>query len=132
MRVALVLLAVVGCAKSAERPASQEPAKGAGETHATEGNAAAEPDKQLKVEQPKPEVTAVAPPTGGAAPPPPPAPGDGAAPRDRGKGSGIEAARSGGMLGPSDQRAFQVNGKVSIKKVTSKDLDATVKTKLEA
>jgi hypothetical protein len=36
------------------------------------------------------------------------------------------------MLGPADQRAFQPDGKVTIKKFSSKELDAYVKTKLDA
>ena len=131
MRFALVLVAVLGCAKSGEKSAGQapDPATPVG------GAAATTP-------------TAPPPPAGGSAPAPieqdrlrakdqekggGAAGGEGAAQNTgAANGSALDEARASGVLGPSDQRAFQTNGKVTIKKFDSKDLDAVVKGKLEA
>jgi hypothetical protein len=133
MRVALALVVVLGfgCAKSADRasntpaPTNTGGAQGSGEGAANAddgtGNHAAD---TKPLEQPKGDPTMTA--------PPPPGGGGSTESRNKGSGSAVEAARTGGMLGPADSRAFATNGKVSIKSFTSKDLDAQVKTKLDA
>src|SRR5262245_1421128 len=136
MRVALVLLLVVGCAAK-EKAAKQEttagaPATGEGGGGAAVGNAAPPPPldqaKTTPTEDPKADRAQH---TGVQGAPPPGGPQGDTVTRGKGTGSAVDAARSGGMLGPSDQRAFQNGGKVSIKSFSSKDLDAAVKTKLE-
>ena len=147
MRVALVLLAVVGCAKSAEKGAAQESTRvGAPGSSAATGV----PTGGGEGGNGPAAVGSAAPTTGTTGSLPnahadeaPKGPPDQQAPlnqsgggtgvvRGKGSGSGVEAARSGGMLGPSDQRAFVVNGKVSIKKTSLKELDEKVTAKLGA
>ncbi len=126
MRVALLWFAVVvvvGCkaaSKKAESPesANSSPAPSGGAVG--EGSAAPRDLAQTTTAPPPP------PPTGGS-----PAPTDERKKETKG-GGGLEEARNTGMLGPADQRAFQTDGKVTIKKFSSKDLDAAVKTKLDA
>jgi hypothetical protein len=127
MRVALFWFAVVvvGCKASSDkaaRQASEPPKSGAASSEgggAPAGNAAQEPAPP----PPSPVAQGSAPPGGGP-------PDD---PKKDGRGvGGLEEARNAGMLGPADQRAFQTDGKVTIKKFSSKDLDAIVKTKLDA
>jgi hypothetical protein len=138
MRVALVLLLVVGCA--AEKKAANEAPAGAGtpgEGASNAGSAAADTSVTNKPadEQPKLEQgakTGGPPPSGGPDSPPPPPDVVPRGGKGGGGGSAVDAARSGGMLGPSDQRAFQTNSKVSIKSFSSKDLDAAVKPHLDA
>ncbi|HEY5923458.1 MAG TPA: hypothetical protein VIV11_17380 [Kofleriaceae bacterium] len=139
MRVALVLVAVIGCAKSGDKSARQagEPASTVGS--AAPGQGAPTPDQGALAQ---PQAVQTPEPTGAAPPPPPADPlrdrntesvgGSRARGEGGAKGSAIDEARASGVLGPSDQRAFQANGKVTIKSFTSKDLDATVKGKLDA
>jgi len=141
MRVALVLLAVVGCAKSAEKAANKEPASSTVGAPAGGGSATGEGEGGTATGSaaPAPQGGSVGNAHADEGPKGPPdqqAPldqksGGGGLVRGKGNGSGVDAARSGGMLGPSDQRAFVVKGKVSIKGHTSKDLAASVTAKLE-
>jgi hypothetical protein len=117
MRLALVLLLVVGCAKkSGESTPKDEPA---GVGAATPP--AAEPPKAPESQA----VTTTAP--GNAQDKAAPPSGGGAA-----SGSAIDQARASGVLGPTDQHAFAVSGKVTIKSASTKPLDAAAKTNLDA
>ena len=132
---ALILVAVVvvvGCKASSDKAARET----------TAGGGAAQPQATSPPPPPAPDPVTAAPGGGGSADaveekqdkPKTDSRGfGGAVPNEgRSKGSGTEAARNAGMLGPADRRAFPPDGTVSIKSFTSKDLDATVKTKLDA
>jgi hypothetical protein len=103
------LVLLVACAKKAGEPAATRAVE-TGTAPSGEG-AAATPDPAQ-------------------APPPPPAPTEsvGGAP----KGSAVDQARASGVLGPTDQHAFVVASSVTIKRASTKSLDTTAKTKLDA
>lgn len=123
MRLALVLLLVVGCAKkAADAPAPTEPA-----------------DRAAATSEATPAPTT--PTTTGAAPPLE-AQQDGVVGRggaDAPKGGepdrrnqGVAEARASGVLGPTDQHVFTIKSSVSIKRASTKQLDTAAKTNLDA
>jgi hypothetical protein len=123
MRLALVVILVAGCAaKKAGAPASdQADHSGGASTTAvttptpTDPQAAPPPPADERKQAEKGTVGA-APPTGGAP----------------GSGSAIDQARASGVLGPTDQQAFAIKSAVTIKKASTKQLDAAAKTNLDA
>lgn len=68
-------------------------------------------------------------------PSPPPSPPTAGAPADTAaatSGSAVDQARASGVLGPTDQQAFAIKSSVAIKRATTKEIDATAKTSLDA
>jgi hypothetical protein len=133
MRIALLLAVVVGCAKSAEKAAMQESKSAATGTAPEQTEVTDQPKGGGAAQAPAPDPSSTDSLSVGGAPPPPPPPNG---PTRGVKGNGdsqknIDQARATGVLGPADQRAFQVNAKVSVKSSTLKALDETVRGKLE-
>ena len=136
MRLALVLVLVVGCAKKAGAPANDQPDRSGGAsttavttTSPTDPQAPPPPvsDERARNQQAEKgtESVGVAPPTGGA-------PGGGPTRGGAGSGSAIDQARASGVLGPTDQQAFAIKSSVKIKTASTKQLDAAAKTNLDA
>lgn len=110
MRAAWILVLAIGCSKQAAEPARESTPAGAS----------------------SPASAPTAPVTNSPAPPPPAAiqPLTGAAPEHR--ENARDEARSSGVLGPTEGSAFVVKGTVSIKRASTKPLDAAVRPTLEA
>jgi hypothetical protein len=119
MRIAVLVIVLAGCAKSADKAAKQESTTGAVPVQA------AEPPKTDSSDALKQGG-------GSGGPPPPPAPGGPGRTRGGGGSANVDVARGTGVLGPADQRAFNVTGKVTVKTSTLKALDQSARGKLEA
>jgi hypothetical protein len=137
MRLALALLFVVGCAaKKAGEPAAEkpDPVGAASDTTATAppppqsptvSQATADEARERESQTGKGNGAAGSGAVGGGAP-------AGGPSRGAGGGSAIDQARASGVLGPTDQHAFAISGKVTIKSASTKQLDAGAKTNLDA
>lgn len=117
MRVALILLAVVGCSKQSATPRAEEPA------------AAPPPVTALQAPPAPTGDTATA--TATASPADERVGGAESAKAGEGTGSALDDARASGVLGPTDRAAFEVRGKITIK-TKVKALDEAVRSKLDA
>jgi len=119
MRVAWILLAIVGCSKQADKPRAAEPV-----------TATAPMAERAVTAEPEPTTAAPPSPGGGSV---------GAAPvgdsadqeSESARANAKEEARASGVLGPTDRAAFEVRGKVTIS-ATMKALDEAVRPKLDA
>jgi hypothetical protein len=116
MRIAVLVIVLAGCAKSADKAAKQESTTGGVPVQAAE--------------PPKTDSDGLKQGDSSGGPPPPPPGGGGS--RGAGGSANVDVARGTGVLGPADQRAFNVTGKVTIKTSTLKALDQSARGKLEA